>query len=78
MFTGPTSDNEALVELSLIEESEYPGPVQGPFYSLGSCNNARRSATHACYTTLVRPLRQKRLCLRGLTMALVSAKAFQE
>jgi hypothetical protein len=67
-----------LVELSLIEESEYPGPVQRLFYSLGYTNNAHRSTTHACYTTLVRLLKQKRLRLRGLTTAMVSAKALQE
>lgn len=67
-----------LVELSLIEESEYHGPVQRLFYSLGYTNNAHRRATHACYTTLVRLLKQKRLRLRGLTTATVSAKALQE
>jgi hypothetical protein len=67
-----------LVELPLIEELEYHAPVQRLFYSLGYTNNAHRSATHACYTTLVRPLKQKRLRLRGLTTAMVSAKALQE
>jgi hypothetical protein len=67
-----------LVELSLIEGSEYPGLVQRLFYSLGYTKNAHRSATHVCYTTLVRPLKQKRLRLRGLTTAMVSAKALQE
>jgi hypothetical protein len=64
--------------LSLIEELDYPGPVQRLFYSLGYTNNAHRSSTHACYTTLVCPLEQKRLRLRGLTTAMVSAKALQE
>jgi hypothetical protein len=67
-----------LVELSLIEESEYPGPVQHLFYSLGHTNNVHISAIHACYTTLARPLKQKRLRVRGLTTAMVSAKALQE
>jgi hypothetical protein len=67
-----------LVELSLIEESEYHGPVQRLFYSLGYTNNAHRRATHASYTILVRLLKQKRLRLRGLTTAMVSAKALQE
>jgi hypothetical protein len=67
----------ALVELSLIEELDYPGPVQRLFYSLGYTNNAHRRATHACYTILVL-LKQKRLRLRRLTTAMVSAKALQE
>jgi hypothetical protein len=67
-----------LVELSLIEESEYHGPVQGLFYSLGYTNNAHRRATLACYTTLVRLLKEEPLRLRGLTTAMVSAKALQE
>jgi hypothetical protein len=66
-----------LVELSLIEESEYHAPVQRLFYSLGYTNNAHRRATHACYTILVL-LKQKRLRLRRLTTAMVSAKALQE
>jgi hypothetical protein len=66
-----------LVELSLIEESEYHAPIQRLFYSLGYTNNAHRRATHACYTILVL-LKQKRLRLRRLTTAMVSAKALQE